>query len=73
MEADKYTGPVERELTLLERIQGLESHHEETRKRLHSLEERFQRQRDRIDTILGSEPQPAEPEFGVNRYDRLSR
>jgi hypothetical protein len=73
MEAEKNPGPVERERTLLERIEGLETHHEETRKRLHSLEERFQHQRDRIDRILGSEPEAAEPDFNPHRYDRLGR
>ena len=63
MEKD-YNGPqAERERTLLERIEGLEAHHEETRKRLHSLEERFQHQRDRLDRVLGSEPSAPEPSF----------
>ena len=62
-----YAPQAERELTLLERIQNLEAHHDETRKRQHSLEERFQHQRDRIDRILGSEPSVPEVVQDYNR------
>jgi hypothetical protein len=56
MEEAKY--PQEPQLTLLERINNLETHHEETRKRMHDLEERLRHQRDRLDRVLGSEPEP---------------
>lgn len=65
----EYAAKPDRELTLLERIANLEAHHEETRKRMHQMETRLGRNRERIDRILGSEPEVA-PEPDYNRSGR---
>lgn len=65
---DRDNVKAERALTLAERVANLELHHEETRKRMHSYERQIAHERERVDTILGSEPSIVEtPE---NTYGR---
>ena len=57
-----------RQKTLAERVADLETHHDETRKRLHSQQQQIQHERERLDTVLGSEPSivetPTENTYG---------